>query len=110
MVHRLKFETTYMSEIICAEQVFDETEGYEDDEIPPGQGQEYEKVNWLKAGFLSADKLLTVSPNYAEEIASDPQKGVELDDVIRCGRAASSEGRLMCHFLCLSSACIAEGP
>ena len=67
--------------------MFDETEGYEDDEIPPGQGQQYEKVNWLKAGFLSADKLLTVSPNYADEIASDPQKGVELDDVIRCARS-----------------------
>ena len=25
-----------------------------------------------------------MSPNYADEIASDPQKGVELDDVIRC--------------------------
>lgn len=48
------------------------------------EGQTFEKLNWLKAGFLSADKLLTVSPNYAEEITSDPEKGVELDDVIRC--------------------------
>jgi len=48
------------------------------------EGQNFEKLNWLKAGFLSADKLLTVSPNYAEEITSDPEKGVELDDVIRC--------------------------
>ena len=70
-------------------QVFDETEEYEDDEIPPGHGKQYEKVNWLKAGFLSADKLLTVSPNYADEIASDPQKGVELDDVIRCDESSS---------------------
>ena len=75
---------------LLVRQVFDETEGYEDDEIPPGQGQQYEKVNWLKAGFLGADKLLTVSPNYAEEIAGDPQKGVELDDVIRSEPPARS--------------------
>ena len=52
--------------------------------MPSAKGQRFEKINWLKAGFLSADKLLTVSPNYADEIASDPEKGVELDDVIRC--------------------------
>ena len=37
----------------------------------------------MKAGFLSADKLLTVSPNYAEEIQQNESKGVELDSVIR---------------------------
>lgn len=41
------------------------------------------KINWLKAGFLGADKVVTVSPNYALELQSGPDKGVELDDVIR---------------------------
>jgi granule-bound starch synthase len=43
----------------------------------------YKKINWLRAGILSADKILTVSPNYAAEIAANPQLGVELDDVLR---------------------------
>lgn len=37
----------------------------------------------VQAGLLTADKLLTVSPTYAEEMSSGPQMGVELDDVIR---------------------------
>ncbi len=37
----------------------------------------------MKAGFLTADRLLTVSPNYAREVSSGPDKGVELDHVIR---------------------------
>ena len=36
-----------------------------------------------QAGFMTADKLLTVSPHYAKEIASNVAKGVELDNVIR---------------------------
>ena len=45
--------------------------------------RKYAKINWLKAGFMAADKVLTVSPNYAAEIASNESLGVELDDVIR---------------------------
>ena len=44
----------------------------------------YKKINWLRAGILSCDKLLTVSPNYATEISANPQGGAELDHVIRC--------------------------
>ena len=65
-------------------QVFDESEDLDADEMPAAAGQTFEKLNWLQAGFLSSDKLLTVSPNYAEEITSDPEKGVELDGIIRC--------------------------
>jgi glycogen synthase len=36
-----------------------------------------------QAGLLTADRLLTVSPNYAAEMADSPSKGVELDDIIR---------------------------
>ena len=49
----------------------------------PNNKQMYRKINWLKAGFLSSDKNLTVSPNYAHEITSGVEKGVELDNVVR---------------------------
>ncbi len=45
-------------------------------------GKTFPKLNWMKAGFMSADKNLTVSPNYAEEVVGDAAKGVELDGVI----------------------------
>merc|ERR1719453_2126406 len=36
----------------------------------------------MKAAFMYADKNLTVSPNYAEEISSGEDKGVELSKTI----------------------------
>jgi len=45
-------------------------------------GKTFAKLNWMQAGFMSADKNLTVSPNYAEEVVGDASKGVELDGVI----------------------------
>jgi granule-bound starch synthase len=45
-------------------------------------GQRFAKQNWLRAGVTACDKLLTVSPTYAKEMASGPQLGVELDGVI----------------------------
>ncbi|RZC73870.1 hypothetical protein C5167_049350 [Papaver somniferum] len=55
---------------------FDFIDGYE----KPVKGR---KINWMKAGILEADKVVTVSPYYAEELASGPDKGVELDNIIR---------------------------
>lgn len=46
-------------------------------------GRKFAKINWMKAGVISCDKCLTVSPNYASEIVSGPGFGVELDDVFR---------------------------
>eukprot|EP00244_Chara_vulgaris_P011503 TRINITY_DN571_c0_g1_i6.p1 TRINITY_DN571_c0_g1~~TRINITY_DN571_c0_g1_i6.p1 ORF type:complete len:651 (+),score=146.63 TRINITY_DN571_c0_g1_i6:264-2216(+) len=40
------------------------------------------KINWMKAGFEESDMLLTVSPNYAAELVSGDDKGVELNDVV----------------------------
>ncbi|KAL9272568.1 Granule-bound starch synthase 1, chloroplastic/amyloplastic-like protein [Drosera capensis] len=40
------------------------------------------KINWMKAGILEADRVLTVSPYYAKEIGSSAVKGVELDKII----------------------------
>lgn len=56
----------------------------EEDEKPPLTGRTYKKINWLRAGILTADKLVTVSPNYATEISANPAGGVELDAAIRC--------------------------
>merc|ERR1711959_562591 len=46
-------------------------------------GKKFMKINWMKAGVISSDKSLTVSPNYAKEITSDSRLGVELDHVFR---------------------------
>ncbi|XP_022733844.1 granule-bound starch synthase 1, chloroplastic/amyloplastic-like [Durio zibethinus] len=40
------------------------------------------KINWMKAGILESDRVLTVSPYYAQELVSGNDKGVELDNVI----------------------------
>lgn len=37
----------------------------------------------MKAGILEADRVLTVSPYYAQETVSSVAKGVELDNIIR---------------------------
>ena len=42
----------------------------------------YGKVNFLKAGLISADILTTVSPTYAKEILL-PEKGFGLDSVLK---------------------------
>ncbi|KAG2449804.1 hypothetical protein HYH02_005327 [Chlamydomonas schloesseri] len=64
-------------------KVYTEATPMEEDEKPPLTGKTYKKINWLKGGIIAADKLVTVSPNYATEIAADAAGGVELDTVIR---------------------------
>jgi granule-bound starch synthase len=41
------------------------------------------KINWMKAGIIESDLVLTVSPHYVKELTSGPDKGVELDGVLR---------------------------
>lgn len=41
------------------------------------------KINWMKAGILESWFVITVSPNYAKELVSGPDKGVELDNILR---------------------------
>ncbi|KAG0556017.1 hypothetical protein KC19_11G019700 [Ceratodon purpureus] len=55
---------------------FDFIDGYE----KPVKGR---KINWMKAGFLESDLNMTVSPNYAQELISGIDKGVELDTIVR---------------------------
>ncbi|KAI3453298.1 hypothetical protein Pfo_009961 [Paulownia fortunei] len=54
---------------------FDFIDGYE----KPVKGR---KINWMKAGILESDRVLTVSPYYAQELVSGVEKGVELDNII----------------------------
>ena len=37
----------------------------------------------MKAGILESWFVITVSPNYAKELLSGPDKGVELDNILR---------------------------
>ncbi|XP_029119652.1 granule-bound starch synthase 1b, chloroplastic/amyloplastic isoform X2 [Elaeis guineensis] len=55
---------------------FDFIDGYD----KPVKGR---KINWMKAGILESDCILTVSPYYATELLSGPEKGVELDNILR---------------------------
>ncbi|KAI9181438.1 hypothetical protein LWI28_015018 [Acer negundo] len=55
---------------------FDFIDGYD----KPVKGR---KTNWMKAGILESDRVLTVSPYYAEELVSGEDKGVELDSILR---------------------------
>nr|AGG08860.1 waxy protein [Aegilops comosa] len=55
---------------------FDFIDGYD----KPVEGR---KINWMKAGILQADKVLTVSPYYAEELISGEARGCELDNIMR---------------------------
>jgi len=43
-------------------------------------------VNTMAAGLRYSDLLLTVSPSYAQECATDPEKGVELEDLFALGK------------------------
>ncbi|XP_031259099.1 granule-bound starch synthase 1, chloroplastic/amyloplastic-like [Pistacia vera] len=55
---------------------FDFIDGYN----TPVKGR---KINWMKAGILESDRVVTVSPHYAKELVSGEDKGVELDNIIR---------------------------
>ncbi|KAH9322110.1 hypothetical protein KI387_016749 [Taxus chinensis] len=54
---------------------FDFMDGYD----KPVKGR---KINWMKAGILESDRVLTVSPYYAKELISGEDRGVELDPII----------------------------
>jgi len=72
-------------------RIFSEVDPLDDDRKSKEAivGGSFAKVNWMKAGILSADKVLTVSPNYASEITSGAEKGVELHEFLS---AAGVEG------------------
>ncbi|MDE2040166.1 MAG: glycogen synthase GlgA [Elusimicrobia bacterium] len=53
----------------------------------------YGKVSFLKAGLAFADRLTTVSPNYAREIQSSGERGFGMEGLLR-RRSASLSGVL----------------
>ncbi|PIN10412.1 Starch synthase [Handroanthus impetiginosus] len=55
---------------------FDFIDGYN----KPVKGR---KINWMKAGIIESHRVVTVSPYYAQELVAGPDKGVELDCVLR---------------------------
>ncbi|QHN97299.1 Granule-bound starch synthase 1 [Arachis hypogaea] len=55
---------------------FDFMDGYD----KPVKGR---KINWMKAGIIESDRVVTVSPYYAQELVSGEDRGVELDTIIR---------------------------
>jgi len=100
VVHNIAFQGRFFREAFAdmglpaeTEELFAFEDGYStlydernpmDDDAKPFEntgGRTYGKINWLKAGILASDELVTVSPAYAEEICS-PGKGVELDELI----------------------------
>lgn len=78
----------------------------ETSDISEEMGGEQAKVNWMKAGFLTSDRNLTVSPNYATEIASSPANGVELDSVIRKTGIEGIVNGVMLLCVCLKIFCL----
>jgi len=48
----------------------------------PGLLEFHGRLNLMKAGVLAADRLNTVSPNYARETTTDPQYGCGLESVL----------------------------
>lgn len=63
-------------------KIFDAASPAEDQEGALAMGK-YNKINFMRAAFLSSDKNVTVSPNYATELVADGEYGVELSDVIK---------------------------
>jgi starch synthase len=61
--------------------------------LPPSLWEEggpyafWGKVNFLKMGIVDADKISTVSPRYAWEIANDPDYGAGLEGVLKAREA-----------------------
>lgn len=59
---------------------FKESFDFIDGHVKPVKGR---KINWMQAGILESNRVVTVSPHYAQEILSGPAKGVELDKACR---------------------------
>nr|O82627.1 RecName: Full=Granule-bound starch synthase 1, chloroplastic/amyloplastic; AltName: Full=Granule-bound starch synthase I; Short=GBSS-I; Flags: Precursor [Antirrhinum majus]CAA06958.1 granule-bound starch synthase [Antirrhinum majus] len=81
-IHNIAYQGRFGSSDFCLlnlpdqfKSSFDFFDGYE----KPVKGR---KINWMKAGILESDRVVTVSPYYAMELVSGAEKGVELDNVI----------------------------
>nr|CAD1830100.1 unnamed protein product [Ananas comosus var. bracteatus] len=66
----------YKNAKVVFKSSFDFTDGYD----KPVKGR---KINWMKAGILESNRVLTVSPYYAQELLSGIERGVELESYLR---------------------------
>ena len=48
-------------------------------------------INTMAAGLRYCDRALTVSPSYAVECCTDPEKGVELESLFKLGKCTGAE-------------------
>eukprot|EP00210_Caulerpa_lentillifera_P004667 g4452.t1 len=81
---RLPESSKYRFEFVDGYPIVFDEDSPADDDIPKQESvRAYKKINWMRAAFTAADKVITVSPNYAKEIVSGADRGVELDDVLR---------------------------
>lgn len=74
-IHNLGYQGVFSKDELTFTQL-----GWE--HFQPGSLEFYDKINYLKAGVLFADKVTTVSPTYAQEIQT-PEHGWALDGVLR---------------------------
>ena len=64
-------------------KMYDERNPKRDGEVDTTPaGKKFRKDNWMKAAFINSDRNITVSMNYAKEIAGSASKGVELNTII----------------------------
>jgi starch synthase len=86
-IHNLAYQSIYPSECLTLA-------GIGADHFYPSSPFEFwGKVNSLKAGIETADRINTVSPTYALEIQTDPEFGYGLEGVLR-GRRDDLSGIL----------------
>ncbi|CAK9105298.1 unnamed protein product, partial [Durusdinium trenchii] len=85
----------FQGRFVCEEglaQIFGVPERYIDSitfKMPLRIGKYNEKVscvNTMAAGLRYCDRALTVSPSYAVECCTDPEKGVELESLFKLGK------------------------
>lgn len=74
-LHNLPYQGRFGSDVVPYAKI-----AWED--FNPGAFEDYGCINFLKGGIRFADKLNTVSPNYAREILT-PEYGAGLDFILR---------------------------
>lgn len=82
-IHNIAYQGRYATSDFAQLNLPDQFKGsfdFMDGHVKPVVGR---KINWMKAGILESDRVLTVSPHYAQELVSGVAKGVELDNYLR---------------------------
>ncbi|THU47948.1 hypothetical protein C4D60_Mb09t21060 [Musa balbisiana] len=81
-IHNIVYQGRFASSDFALLNLPDEFKsslGFTDGYDKPVKGR---KINWMKAGIIESDRVVTVSPHYALELVGE-ETGVELDHVLR---------------------------